>query len=292
MKSCKRAPRSYKRTIALGWSVSALVHVFAAVTAAFLGLYTASKQADIRSEPFRWEVSLIAAPQQTTMVAEGAQAQVNAPMAETDRQSMPDDRVMKHVAEYSDQAAETDLSEAIAPPVVASLSSSAVPRVDQVITEPDSVTPSTAMTVPNPAASFEPPPDIATPVDAERLQVETQIEIPKILQRPQAMTRNLINRPVLPDYGWLRDTLRNKLERVKVYPPSAKASHAQGRVVVQVNILGDGSIVRSEIEESSGHPVLDQAALDALRAASPLRLVHQLDGHAVVMLVPLNYQLE
>jgi protein TonB len=83
-----------------------------------------------------------------------------------------------------------------------------------------------------------------------------------------------------------------RLERVKVYPASAKASGAQGRVVVQVSIHGDGSMTNSGIEETSGYPVLDQAALDAVRAASPLKLAHVLDGPPIVMLVPLNYQLE
>jgi len=96
----------------------------------------------------------------------------------------------------------------------------------------------------------------------------------------------------LPDYGWLMDTLRAKLERVKVYPASAKAGHVQGRVVVQVSIDGDDRIANSEIEESSGYPVLDQAALDTLQAASPLALSHRLDGPPIVMLIPLNYQLE
>jgi periplasmic protein TonB len=105
------------------------------------------------------------------------------------------------------------------------------------------------------------------------------------------MTRTLFSKTVLPDYTWLMDTLRTKLERVKTYPALAKANHWQGRVVVQVHIERDG-IANSEIEESSGHAVLDRAALEALQGVSPLTLAHELNSSPVVMLVPLNYQLE
>ena len=137
-----------------------------------------------------------------------------------------------------------------------------------------------------------PPPDVAAQRDAKTIQVEMEIEHPTVLQRPQSVTRPLITRTAYPDYGWLMDALRTKVDEVKVYPRAAKLAHAKGRVVVQVSIQGDGRIVSPEIEESSGYPMLDQAALDTVLAASPLKLDHLLEGMSVVMLVPLNYQLE
>lgn len=87
---------------------------------------------------------------------------------------------------------------------------------------------------------------------------------------------------------WLMDTLRTKLERVKTYPTSEKINHWKGCMVVQVRIEGDDRIANPEIEESVGHPALDRAALEALQAASPLMLAHDLDGRPVVMLVQLS----
>ena len=150
----------------------------------------------------------------------------------------------------------------------------------------------TAMFVPSPVASVLPPPDVESQTDSKLVQIKTEVENPPVLQRPQSVTRTISNKAVLPDYGWLMDTLRTKLELVKTYPALAKTKHWQGRVVVQVSIERHGRIVNPEIEESSGNPVLDRAALEALQAASPLTLAHDLEGGPVVMLVPLNYQLE
>lgn len=54
----------------------------------------------------------------------------------------------------------------------------------------------------------------------------------------------------------------------------------------------DGRIADPTIEESSGHASLDWAAPETLAAAVPLSLEYPLNGHAVVMLIPLHYQLE
>jgi protein TonB len=143
-----------------------------------------------------------------------------------------------------------------------------------------------------PAESLLPAPYVDPQRDSADLQVATEIDNAAVLQRPRAITRPIVNRMSVPDYTWLMDRLRMSLERVKVYPASAKASGAQGRVVVQVSIHRDGRMTNSQIEETSGYAILDQAALEAVRATSPLKLDHVLEGSPIVMLVPLNYQLE
>jgi len=52
------------------------------------------------------------------------------------------------------------------------------------------------------------------------------------------------------------------LDRTAV-SPQMRTVAAEGRVVVKVLVLADGSVGRSEVASSSGHPVLDQAALSA-----------------------------
>lgn len=69
--------------------------------------------------------------------------------------------------------------------------------------------------------TVQPPPELESQHESTRLQVEAQPESPTVLQRPEILTRELIDRTALPDYGWLMNGLREKLERVKVYPASA-----------------------------------------------------------------------
>lgn len=50
-----------------------------------------------------------------------------------------------------------------------------------------------------------------------------------------------------------------------VYPAAARRTGYQGTVVIRARIQIDGSADRVEIKKSSGHGVLDQAALEAVR---------------------------
>ena len=276
----------------LGWSISVLVHAFILAVVVLINLYLTPLQAAPQKDSFRWEVSLMAAPRVEAVVADGIESQETAAVAEIDPAAIADAQPLEQVEAYSSHRDESVLQEMAAPAV------SPRQRSDQELVSEksrrttDNLKRATVMPVVASSETVQPPPELNRQRDSNRFQVETQLESPTVLQRPPVLTRELVDRMALPDYGWLMNTLRAKLERVKVYPASAKAGHVQGRVVVQVSIDGDGRIVNPEVEESSGSPVLDQAALEALQAASPLTLSHRLDGSSIVMLIPLNYQLE
>jgi protein TonB len=67
------------------------------------------------------------------------------------------------------------------------------------------------------------------------------------------------------------DNWRQKVERIGNlnYPAEAKARKIYGRLQLTVAIKADGEIEGVEINRSSGHKVLDQAALRIVRLASP-----------------------
>jgi len=50
-----------------------------------------------------------------------------------------------------------------------------------------------------------------------------------------------------------------------VYPAASRRAGEQGRVLLSVYILPDGSVGEIKLKQSSGHPRLDQSALDAVR---------------------------
>jgi protein TonB len=68
-------------------------------------------------------------------------------------------------------------------------------------------------------------------------------------------------------------------------------NHQEGRVIVRIVIEEDGRITSVAIAKSSGHDVLDQAALDTLRRASPVTLSRPLDTSPLTVQIPLNYRL-
>ena len=65
------------------------------------------------------------------------------------------------------------------------------------------------------------------------------------------------------------DMLRLKIESSKTYPDAARRKQIQGRVVVGFTLDPDGTLASAEIVESSRHPELDRAALNAVKNAAP-----------------------
>lgn len=49
-----------------------------------------------------------------------------------------------------------------------------------------------------------------------------------------------------------------------VYPAIARRRHWEGRVVLKVRVRTDGTCGQVEVHQSSGHEVLDEAALEAV----------------------------
>ena len=75
-----------------------------------------------------------------------------------------------------------------------------------------------------------------------------------------------------PEYlsqGDYFDMLRLKIESKKEYPSAAQKRQIEGRVVVGFTIDPDGRVTSAEIVQSSRHSALDQAALNAVKTASP-----------------------
>jgi protein TonB len=93
------------------------------------------------------------------------------------------------------------------------------------------------------------------------------------------------------DYGWLAESLWDKVERMKRYPAMARMNRWEGKVVLKAVIKEDGSIVDLAIVESSGHAVLDEEALEVVNRASPLTLKHDLGQPQVTVQIPISYAL-
>jgi periplasmic protein TonB len=88
------------------------------------------------------------------------------------------------------------------------------------------------------------------------------------------------------------DRLRRWLERYKQYPEAAKQAKQEGELVVSFTILRDGTVRDARIEHSSGFPLLDQAALDMLRNASPVPpLPPTFRGNSAAIDLPVDFSI-
>lgn len=60
-----------------------------------------------------------------------------------------------------------------------------------------------------------------------------------------------------------------RIHSAKKYPESARSRHIEGRVRVEFRIQNDGTLGSIKVIKSSRHPDLDNAAMEAIRSASP-----------------------
>lgn len=82
------------------------------------------------------------------------------------------------------------------------------------------------------------------------------------------------------------------LNQHKDYPPAVKKKRQQGTVVLAFSIDRSGTVLTSRVQESSGYPLLDQAALDMLARANPLpAMPDSMPRQRLRLAVPIEYSL-
>lgn len=107
---------------------------------------------------------------------------------------------------------------------------------------------------------------------------------------PAAHARSEVS-PAKADYGWLAESLHRRIVELRHYPSTARLNGWEGKVVLRVTLRQDGQLEAVTVVKSSGHEVLDNAAIEAVRRACPLHLKRELAAPMVVVQVPINYNL-
>ncbi len=147
---------------------------------------------------------------------------------------------------------------------------------------PEKVVTSTAPS-PEKAVSAPPPPEpVETPQPSQRFDMSTlsqeiaSLEAQLAEERQQYAKRPRVHRlnaaSTMRDKGaYYKDAWRRKVERVgnQNYPAAARSQGIYGNLRLLVAINRDGSLRDVQILESSGHAVLDNAALRIVRLAAP-----------------------
>ena len=64
-------------------------------------------------------------------------------------------------------------------------------------------------------------------------------------------------------------TIKKKIEPLWHYPQSARERGLQGKLALYFSIVRDGRLVKLEVLSTSGHPLLDNQALEAVQGAAP-----------------------
>ncbi len=75
------------------------------------------------------------------------------------------------------------------------------------------------------------------------------------------------------------------------YPVIARSRGWQGIVILELHIEADGLISNLQVNETSGYPALDQAAVESLQLASIPGARQWLRGRSIDLLIPVEYRL-
>ena len=89
----------------------------------------------------------------------------------------------------------------------------------------------------------------------------------------------------------LRDSVMRLVTQRLNYPAIARRKGWQGVVTLELHIESNGLISDLQVNETSGYPALDQAAIKSLQTASIPGAKQWLHGHSIDMLIPVEYRL-
>jgi len=165
------------------------------------------------------------------------------------------------------------------PPPKFELESTATPQTRPNRTEPE-------MPMPTPTAAIEllpsdrksPPPEIppVTPAGVEEVEVAA-MPTPPVASRPKSsaevrlrpaelsVPQESVASTASAASGGAQTLTPSVVHRVSPqYPPAALSAGIQGLVKLRVRVDDQGRVVEADVAQSSGHPLLDRAALDVI----------------------------
>lgn len=296
---CSRVSNGREAHYAQGWTVSVLCHLFGIGGAL---VFLAEIEKPVLLNTFQWEIAMVEAP---AVVAPAPAPPTPTPLSphQADRLIAP--RPPAETVQAVQQTAVRDMAapvEAVSERSAVQTKESPTVVTQETTTNHESVVEQTASTPITPAAMERVEPvgeQVAVAYASEVRQAEVVTRAPS---RPDPQSSEIEHRVVQhrlvtvrqtqADYGWLQDALWGRIEELKRYPAQARANHWEGKVVVEVVIRDDGTVVNLQVAESSGRVILDQEALAVMRKASPLILKHPLGKPSITLLVPISYKLD
>lgn len=133
-----------------------------------------------------------------------------------------------------------------------------------------------------------PKPTVQQRIDARLLPVDDAADMAESVST-ESLAPDSIVAPLAAPKQIQGESLRRaqaSLSRHLYYPPEAVAQGMEGETILLLTLTETGQLVTVEIARSSGHALLDQAALDAARR------IGRLSGGQRQMLFPVSFRLQ
>ncbi|MBM4139630.1 MAG: energy transducer TonB [Nitrospira sp.] len=266
------------------WGISLAVHSITVVLGlAFLTQITPV----VKEEIFKWEVALVQATQPepmlkhvepTAKLAPAVKPRPEPVMQRTEpRQPMQMVQPVVEPVKPIDQKTEpVPVIEAKEPELVAH----AEPVVASVPTpgyEP------TAYVTPAPSVQQDsPPPATSHGSDTAPAVEEAPMQVAKVAEPAS---------DIKEDNRWVGESLWRRVAELKRYPNSARMNGQEGKVLLRAVIRSNGQLAEVSIQKSSGHSILDAAAMETVKLACPLHMKHAVGKPLIIVSLPIVYSL-
>jgi protein TonB len=140
-----------------------------------------------------------------------------------------------------------------------------------------------------PFAQRPPPPPVRPPLEVQLPPPPEVLPLPDVISTEPAPSLSAPNRTTSqPALSSRRATQRAQtaLAKFLMYPEEAIVRGLEGETVLLLNLDPTGRILRAEIARSSGHAILDQAALSAAQR------IGTLPGNPAQTLLPVAFRLQ
>ncbi|MDF0645425.1 MAG: TonB family protein [Nitrospira sp.] len=179
-------------------------------------------------------------------------------------------------------------------PVEASAPATPAQAVEQVaVAAPSpSLAPAETPAMPAPAAETTLQHSVPAAVPTSQYTEGSPASASAPVETPQVTAKAATGMPeAKADHRWLAESLWRRVAELKRYPHSARMNGLQGKVVLKAVIRSDGHLAEVTVQKSSGHSVLDTAAMEAVKLACPLHMKHELGKPQIVVSLPIVYSL-
>lgn len=286
------------------WGISLTLHG-AAVGLAFA--FATQVKPILPEDVFKWDVALVEAAKPESI-------------SEQVPSAMPSEQAPAKIASQPRPKPATEVSQAVKPleqkiepppikpaPMIEQKIENSQPReepIEQRIVErtesaESKVEPAVETKEPEPVAAPSEPVAVAAAPDSSQ-EVETQQEAPaespsqearadpapmEVAKAPASGSETKI------DHRWLAESLWRRVAELKRYPNSARMNGQEGKVILKAVIRSDGQLADVMVQKSSGHSVLDAAAIEAVKLACPLHMKHAIGKPQIVVSLPIVYSL-
>jgi periplasmic protein TonB len=141
---------------------------------------------------------------------------------------------------------------------------------------------------PTPAISSSPSP---APSEAPVQTAHATAPGPAHQEAPMQTAKAAPGSETKTDHRWLAESLWRRVGELKRYPSSARLNGQEGKVVLKAVIRSDGHLIEVSVQKSSGHQILDAAAIEAVKLACPLHMKQAINKPEIVVSLPIVYSL-